>query len=122
MSGLDRIEFPATFEQFWLDIRNLIEEYRELKTLDHGKPNWFKVEQNVILVKTMKSSPKWIPISKEIFQKIYAYLSKPEVKEVKREFLLKSLKIYRSSAVCTLLSKLDYIEPSIKPITLKLRK
>jgi len=122
MSGSDRIKFPSTFEQFWADITHVVQQNPELKTLDHGKPNWFKMGKDAIPVKTMKSSPDWLPISKETFKKVYEYLRKPEVKEVKRDFLLKSLKIYRSAAVSTLLSKLDYIEASIKPITLRIRK
>ncbi len=122
MTGLNEIQFPTTFEKFWLDIRHLAEQNPELKTIAQGKPNWFKIDKDAILVRTKKSSPIFHPISKEEFQKVYEFLKKPKIKEVTREFLLKSLKIYRSSAVCTLLSNLEYVEASKNPITIKVRK
>ncbi len=124
MLGLNRIRIPNTFDQFWLDIKHVVGQNPEINTLGYGKPNLFKVAKDVISVRTMKSSPKWNSIPKQIFEKVYDYLKKPEAKEVTRDFLLKSLKIYRSAAVSTLLAKLNYIEylSHIKPITLKINK
>ena len=111
--------FPTTFDAFYADILEVIQGGRVFESLVRGNPNEFKIENDIIRVKTDKSSPKFLEVDKEYFIRVYDKLLKD--RELTRKEMHRPLKIHRSSAVSILISKLRYIGSSTKPIRFWIR-
>jgi len=111
--------FPTTFNAFYADILEKIQNDQVFESLDRGNRNEFRIEGDIIYAKTGKSSPHFLEIPKAHFVRVYDKLLND--RKITRKEMHKLLKIYRSSAVSTLISKLRYIGSSTKPIRFWIR-
>jgi acid phosphatase class B len=106
--------FPINFGEFYADIKEVIKRFPEQMTLDRKNINTFTEKGDAVFVRTGKSAPKFEEIPKAYFETLYFNLT--DKKTITRNQMRQSLKIFRTSAISTLISKLPYIGHSTKPI------
>jgi|GEM_PF-5205553 len=106
--------FPNNFADFYTDVKEVIKRFPEQTTLHRKNINTFSVEGGSVRVRTQKSAPEFEQIPKDYFEKLYCKLA--DEKTITRNQMRESLKIFRTAAISTLISKLPYIGYSIKPI------
>ncbi len=87
-------------------------------TKTYCKPNWVKIEGDVIKVMTKKSRPRYIKIQIEGFQRTWDLLL--EHKEVTQARLLEEPDIFRSAFLLIAFDLLDEVEYNEKNNSLRL--